>query len=451
MCLPAVSAVISLLTFLVMSSCRNLPDSDHISQLSDERKHMINCIFFGNWLPIQGPNLAAPVFAVISTLHRPSPDTSRCVYVNQCGQYDHLRSAVEIRSASTRPQSNSMFAFGICAPGSSATRSQYHRETCATHRGRSSVIASLRTPRGPIDLLRPFELELFCVPAEEECSDVLLPFGCGLYGSVDPNTIAAFRRVCDTPARRLVTGTTRGRENSVTIQDCELAKAFGFIRAREDENFPIGTLAVANELKLGGFQGIVNEAPQVSNSRQCRKRRRSDSRNQLQPALFSYYGLARFHLLDITSCPESSPYPIGLVQLFYDHEPEAPPEVLADLENELAGHVRKFLQLNSSLAVASQDPATALLYDDRLDEFEALLSECRYEPQKVSAQWGKRQELISFFVCDHLDLDADERARLCMLRNSEERLRYALQHIPPLIAELAAVYSIAKVLPSSWP
>jgi hypothetical protein len=372
--------------------------------------------------------------------------------------------------------------------------------------------------QGPIDTCRPFELELFCVPAEEECSDTLLPYGCGLYGSVDPDTIDAFRHVCDTPARRLITsalydGSGLGVDDIVTDDEEEsasdrlhISQAFGFIRAHEDEPFPIGTLAVANELRIGGFEGILGQVdddydddaggngiteyssriggrvhfalPPNHSARSARatpplslglrdsarsSRAAADgagengghndslqgeqrASRELQPALFSYYGLARFQLLDLVETPASSPYPVGLVQLFHDREPEAPASKLLELEAQLVSQMREFLRLNSFLALASSDDATAELYDDRLGELDALLAECRRGPTRVDSRWGKRHELVSFFVCDHLTLSPDERARLIRLRDSEVRLRFALEHMGPMVAELAALSSLARTL-----
>jgi hypothetical protein len=376
--------------------------------------------------------------------------------------------------------------------------------------------------QGPIDTSRPFELELFCVPAEEECSDALLPFGCGLYGSVDAETIDAFRHVCDTPARRLITRALYdggGRADGDYSEECEneygneglqMAQAFGFIRAREDEPFPIGTLAVANELRIGGFDGIVGQAtsregpdpspppvtggwtstqfpvaastgasslpssaslspssPLSARSSQGlsasawgagltgmgHNAHRVDQRKtgHLEPALFSYYGLARFQLLDLLDTSSSSPYPIGLVQLFHDHEPEAPASMLLDLETKLVTKMRDFLSLSSLLALASSDEDTAALYQDRLGELDALLDECHRGPARLDSRWGKRHELVSFFVCDHLSLSPDERTRLIRLRDSEERLRFALEQMSPIVAELAALSSLAKALPSRNP
>jgi hypothetical protein len=405
-------------------------------------------------------------------------------------------------------------------PRLAATPSRPHPQ-----RALAPEASAIGRAQGPIDTSRPFELELFCVPAEEDCSDALLPFGCGLYGSVDAETIDAFRHVCDTPGRRLITralydggGSADGHfgdecQDEYGNEGLQIAQAFGFIRAREDEPFPIGTLAIANELRIGGFDGIVGQAdrrdgpegqnpPRVTGGRSsvqsplaplstgggtfelpsapaifssspfsppCSAQGLSASAwgtgvtgsrhsshgpdqrktGQLEPALFSYYGLARFQLLDLLDTPSSSPYPIGLVQLFYDHEPESPASMLLELETKLVRKMRDFLSLSSMLALASDDEDTASLYKDRLGELDALLAECRRGPTRLDSRWGKRHELVSFFVCDHLSLPPDERTRLIRLRDSEERLRFALEQMGPMVAELAALSSLAKALPST--
>lgn len=271
-----------------------------------------------------------------------------------------------------------------------------------------------------------------------------------MYGSVDASTIDAFRHVCDTPARRLIT------QSSDTVSDLEargrgleLSRTFGFIRAHEKESFPIGTLAVANELRLDGFDSFVGKRTGSGQKAESGAVVGSDRKGQNQPkaAMFTYYGLARFHLLDILPSILPGDYPVGLVQLFFDNELELPVAELNELESVVVEEIRTFLRLSSSLATASNDFATAALYEDRLDELEALLIECSRSPNRVDSRWGKRYELISFFVCDHLELSPEERAHLLQTRDSAERLSFALSEMKPLVAELAALLSVAKAFP----